>query len=236
MTSRADYWEQQQTPDMERRLASVLRFGVVDALDEENARVRVKAGSVTTGWIPWTATRAGPDRQWSAPEVGEQVIVAAPSGDLAQGIVVGSVYRDMHPAPGNSRNVSIQVWADGARQSYDRESHTHVLDVPAGGAVRVVIGGTTWVLRADGATLTTALTTINGDVTINGDLRVSGRIIAGTDVVTGGVSLRGHTHPGVERGGSSTDAPNGSGEPSPFAFNQTGAGGEQPPGNGNTTE
>ncbi|MDR2488296.1 MAG: phage baseplate assembly protein V [Desulfovibrio sp.] len=56
-------------------------------------------GDVTTGWLPFAALRAGQDRTWHTPEPGEHVVVVCPCGDTKQGVVVGSVYRDPHPAP-----------------------------------------------------------------------------------------------------------------------------------------
>ena len=210
MTSRAGYFEAQQTPDLERRLASVLRYGVVKELDEAKARVRVQAGKVVTGWIPWAALRAGPDSHWSPPEVGEQVIVAAPSGDLAQGVVVGSIYRDKHPAPGNKRTVSIQTWADGAAESYDRENHAYNLYLPEGGTVTVTVGGTSWILNDGGATLVTPMTRIIGKVEIDGDLKVKGKLSAAGDIMGGAVSLQHHVHEGVSTGTDlSGEPPNG---------------------------
>lgn len=202
MTSRAGYFGEAQVPDIERRLASVLRVGVVEALDEAKARVRVKAGNVTTAWIPWTAMRAGPDRQWSAPEVGEQVIVAAPGGDLAQGVVIGSIYRDQHPAPADSKDTTRYTWSDGSSESYDRQGHAYSLNIPHDGSVTITVGGTTWVLRNNSAELTTDLLTINGNV------RLNGRMDATVDVTAANVSLKNHTHGGVMRGGANTNPPN----------------------------
>ncbi|MDO9235953.1 MAG: phage baseplate assembly protein V [Aquabacterium sp.] len=45
-------------------------------------------------------------------------------------------------------------------------------------------------------------------VTMSGNLQVTGTITATVDVVGGGKSLKNHTHPGVQAGGSSTGAPN----------------------------
>jgi phage baseplate assembly protein V len=83
------------------------------------------------------------------------VVVVCPCGDTNQGVVVGSVYRDAHPAPGDTEDVSRTVFKDGAVVDYDRKRHQHLLDVPMGGSITLRIGRTTLVLRDDGATLTT---------------------------------------------------------------------------------
>lgn len=204
MTSRPDFFAQGQVPDMERRLASVIRYGTVAALDYSNPkapRVRVKAGDVTTGWIPWSAGRAGRARVWSPLKVGEQVILAAPCGDLAQAAVIGSIFFNDREAPANGEDVTSTEWDDGAVQSYSEGSHEYLLDIPAGGKITMRLGGTTLEMRADGCTLTTPLLTVNGNIQLNGEMNATG------DVVAGGISLITHLHDGVMGGPSFTGEP-----------------------------
>jgi phage baseplate assembly protein V len=214
MTARAGGFAEAQVPDIERRLASVVRLGTVAELDEAKARIRVKAGQVTTGWLPWTVGRAGPDRHWTAPEIGEQVIMVAPSGDLAQAVVVGSIYQQAHPAPANSKDKSATEWSDGARLEYDRASHTHSLTVPDGGLIVMTIGGTTFELRGDSArvvsqhvTIDSPTTDITGDVAITGDVTVGGGVTAQGDVIGEEVSLAHHLNTNVTPGPGLTGPP-----------------------------
>lgn len=141
--------------DAERRIGNMVFMGTIAELDAARARVRVTSGDITTDWLPFTAARSGQDRSWHAPEPGEQVVVVCPCGDSNQGVVVGSVYRDAHPAPAASEDVARTVFKDGAVLEYDRKNHKHLLDVPAGGSITLRIGQTTLELRDDGATLTT---------------------------------------------------------------------------------
>lgn len=46
-----------------------------------------------------------------------------------------------------------------------------------------------------------------GDVTMSLDLIVAGTITGDTDVIAGGISGKGHVHPGVQSGSSETDPP-----------------------------
>jgi phage baseplate assembly protein V len=210
--------------DAERRISNLAIMGQVAELDAARARVRVKAGSILTGWLPFATARAGEDRTWNAPEPGEQVLVVAPCGDLNQGIVVGSVYRTDYPAPADSADISRTVYKDGAVQEYDRAGHNWLLNVPAGGSIRLCIGQTTLELRDDGTTLTTPAllvdspeSTFTGTVLIQKLLtylaglvgRSSGggsstaqiegdiRVVSG-DVTADAISLKGHTH--IEQG------------------------------------
>ena len=70
-----------------RRLENVVRLGTVAEVRYETpARCRIKTGDLVTDWLPWTTARAGGDRSWWAPEVGEQVIVLSPGGNTGAGV------------------------------------------------------------------------------------------------------------------------------------------------------
>lgn len=125
--------------ELERRLAGLARLGTVAELDAGLARVRVTSGELTTAWLPWLTRRAGPDREWWAPEPGEQVLLLAPGGDLAQAVVLPALYQAAYPAPANAATVRRAEWADGAFWSYDRESGAYVARVQ--GAATVDAGG-----------------------------------------------------------------------------------------------
>lgn len=130
----------QDMTEAERRISNVALMGQVVALDTTRARVRVQAGPITTGWLPFATVRAGPDRTWHPPEPGEQVLLVAPGGDLNQGVVVGSIYRADHPAPADSEDISRTLFKDGAVMEYDRAQHHWRLAVPTGGRIVLEIG------------------------------------------------------------------------------------------------
>ena len=45
--------------------------------------------------------RAGADREWDPPTIGEQVVLLSPSGNLAQGVVLTGLFSDLIPANGD---------------------------------------------------------------------------------------------------------------------------------------
>lgn len=185
-------WE---ASEAERRLANVVRLGVITQLDPAAARVKVKTAGIESDWLPWATSRAGGDRTWHPPEPGEQVVLLSPQGDLGQGVVLPSIYQQDHPAPGDRPSVSRTTYADGASLAYDRDAHKWSLEIPAGGAFEVTIGGTT-------------LTIEDGKVTIKAaDLHVEGDVKATGDVVAGSVSLKQHLHTGVMSGPALTGPP-----------------------------
>jgi phage baseplate assembly protein V len=121
--------------ELERRLSNTIRPGTVLEADYAKARIRVTMGDNTSAWLPWLTSRAGEDRTWHAPEVGEQVIVMAPGGELSAGYVMpGGVYKNDYPANADKAEISRTTYKDGAILEYDRENHTHLLQLPEGSA------------------------------------------------------------------------------------------------------
>jgi phage baseplate assembly protein V len=109
--------------ELDRRLSNLIRIGEVSEADYEKALVRVSCDDLTTDWLPWLTRRAGGDIDWWAPEVGEQVIVLAPSGLIEAAIVIPALYSDARPEPRNSPEKRFVRFADGATFEYDRAAH-----------------------------------------------------------------------------------------------------------------
>lgn len=153
--------------EIERLLSNMIRIGVVSALDEGAALVTVDIGELTTDWLPWITARAGATRTWSAPRVGEQVVVLAPYGDTAQGIVLPSIYQDNHPAPAASKDIEHVVFPDGSTVEYNSASNTLTVTVAGNGNVIVNCKQAT-VNADDSVTLNTPQTTCKGALTVEG--------------------------------------------------------------------
>jgi phage baseplate assembly protein V len=127
--------------DAERRVANSIRLGVVEEADYARARVRVRSGETLTGWLPFATLRAGGDKTWHPVEVGEQVIFAAPNGDLRQAVVLAAVNSGKNAAPGDRATLCRTVYEDGTSITYDREAHTYLMDVNSAGGITINIGG-----------------------------------------------------------------------------------------------
>lgn len=139
--------------ELARRLANVVREGTVAEVDTAGYRLRVdydtdKDGNpVLTAPIPWLTGRAGPDSDWWAPEVGEQVVLLAPSGELTQALALPALYSDAHSAPSDDADKRVVKHADGALFEYDRANHRYAITLPEDGEMLITIGST--VLRLD---------------------------------------------------------------------------------------
>ncbi|MCP3943465.1 MAG: phage baseplate assembly protein V [Desulfobacteraceae bacterium] len=107
--------------ELERRMLGIIRIGTIKELIGE--RVIVKAGDLVTAPLPWVTRRAGKDRDFWAPEPGEQVLLVCPCGDPALGVVIPAIYRDDFPAPASEASIHRIVYSDGTTLEYNRETH-----------------------------------------------------------------------------------------------------------------
>lgn len=183
-----------QAEDIPADLAALVRLGTVLSVDLAAARCVVRYGDpdddepAQTPPIRWLAMRAGETRTWSAPSVGEQVLLLSPDGQLGSSVALMGLVQDAYPALGNGL-VEMIEFADGAQITYDPEGHRLRAVLPAGGTAEVEAPG--------GITL-------RGDVTIEGNVDITGTVQADQDVLAGGISLKTHVHGGVQAGGGMT--------------------------------
>ncbi|WP_062560612.1 phage baseplate assembly protein V [Paracoccus aminovorans] len=77
--------------EADRRIANVLTVGTVVSIDNGSGRARVRIGELETPPIPVMQLRSGTIRMHWMPSPGEQVTIAAPSGDMARAFVMGAL-------------------------------------------------------------------------------------------------------------------------------------------------
>lgn len=209
----------QDIGELQRIITQLIRIGTVVSLVAGTDTAIVEIGGVQSDPMQWATLRAGDDVDWWAPSPGEQVMVFAPFGDMAQAIILFSLYQDLHAAPSTSADVRRRVYKDGAVEQYDRSAHAYLLQIPSGGSFTVQVGGSSMTLT-DGK-LTFAVDQVEHDgsaAQFNGTANVqkmlsfangisgsqgsasSAAAIAGGLKVTGGdiqaddISLKGHHH------------------------------------------
>ncbi len=218
-----------------------IKIGEVSSINPAMGTARVvfdDEDSVVSYDLPVLQTNTYANKDYSMPDVGEDVLcLFLPSG-LEEGFILGSFYAGEIELPESNGNVRTVVFADGTKISYDRALHTlsatmdgtsivanragvqvkapevivneaNTVNIKGGTDVNVNAGSLIK-LVAPSVTLTMGATTmkLSGDsctidspeVSMTGNLRVSG------DVIAGGVSLKGHTHPGDS--GGTTGSPN----------------------------
>lgn len=204
--------------EMDRRIGDIIKIGTVKAVNAADYTVQVDLDGPDTDWIQVGAMRAGPDRAYWLPEVGEQVMIAAPSGELADAVVICSLYQDAYPEPADNPDIARVVFKDGAIVEYDRAAHAYKIDLSASsGSVTVICSQAT--VQADTVTLDAPETECTGNLTVAGNFSMGSG--GSTATISGSVSINGpslthngknvgsdHTHGGIQPGGSNTDGPN----------------------------
>lgn len=184
--------------ELARRVENLARLGTVVAVRHgAPARCRVQLGENTTDWLPWLAGRAaaGQGARWWPPVVGEQCLVLAPGGDLAQGIVLLGVYSDRMPAPSDGAAVERLQWSETDHAEYRDGQHTthteQAIVLEVGTGCRITLSADTITLQAGGAVLQ-----IGPD-----------QITSNVDIVAQGISATTHKHTGVVPGGAVSQGP-----------------------------
>jgi phage baseplate assembly protein V len=126
-----------EATDHARRLSNVARYGTVAEADYSGEtagfpaiRVSLQDGAILTDWLPWFSPRAGRDRVWDPPEVGEVVMLLAPSGELTNGVAIPGLFSDGN-ANGDRAGLHRRTYDDGTVVEYDRDSHTFTVDASA---------------------------------------------------------------------------------------------------------
>lgn len=129
-----------RTSEIARRLENIIRRGTIASVDAANARVTVKLGNIETAPLPFLAQRAGDDRDWWCPSIGEQVILFSEGGEFANGVVLTGLYQAAHPAPLSDPQKSGTHFSDGAKVTYDKTAHRYAVDLPSSGEIILTVG------------------------------------------------------------------------------------------------
>lgn len=205
--------------EMDRRMGNLLRFGTVSQVDTANALVKIDIGDLVTDWLPWLTMRAGQDRIWRAPDIGEQVVLLSP-GDPSQGVVLGAVFQTTHPANGNSQDVERTTYKDGTVVEYNRATHQLLVDASASSGTVLVKCSTATVQATASVTLDTPETHCTGKLTVdnlltykngiagtgggNGNTITGSIVLTGGDVTADGIGLKSHHHSDPQGGNTSS--------------------------------
>lgn len=107
----------------------------------------IEKNSFTRNWMRWTSARSGYDAEWWQPEIDEQVLVLAPSGNLNLALIVGVIPRgqwlnfpeknDFSAAAKPEQKIPaldkahqhIRRYKDGTTSTYDRDTHSFALSL-----------------------------------------------------------------------------------------------------------
>lgn len=149
--------------EIDRRISNLIRIGKVDqvnyGISPPKARIWIgedsKERGFLTEWLPWFGLSAGEDRSCDPLDVGEQVMIFSPSGEMNQGVVLAGIFQTAHPYPVTSPDKHNTTYKDGAVVEYDRVAHAYKINIPSDGSVVITVGRTTLELKDGATTLTT---------------------------------------------------------------------------------
>ncbi|WP_223278835.1 phage baseplate assembly protein V [Janthinobacterium lividum] len=212
--------------DILRLLQNLIRLGTIAEVDGAKARVQL-GPTLTTEWLNWLTPRAGSTRSWSAPTVGEQVVVLSPGGDLTRGTILPALFSQAFDAPELNQAIHTTHYPDGAVVQYDHDAHALTATLPGGTATvtadKVTSNAPSTICTGDltvmGNLLVEQTATVNAATILNGGVNakagaaggvamaVQGTVKASDDVLAGAISLAKHPHGGVKAGGDQSGGP-----------------------------
>lgn len=110
------------TASHNRLIANLLKQGNIAQADAARGLVRVQHGDLLTDWLPYFVPFAGGVSVHRVPSVGENCLVLAPSGEIANGLVLCGLASNQHPQPSTSPDETVIRFPDNAQFSYNHSS------------------------------------------------------------------------------------------------------------------
>ena len=204
--------------DLARRLENIVRVGRIKTITPSQpfSTVTVDFGEITTANIRFLNLRAGDDKTWDPPSIGEEVLVLSPCGVLEMGVAIAGLNNETNPAPSNDLNKNIRIYSDGCFISYDVSTHALEVILPAGGTAEltalggITINGDTTIngnVQVNGSTAMTGNNTVGGSQLVQGSSHSTGDFSTDADVKAGNISLKSHKTSGVQTGGGTSGGP-----------------------------
>jgi phage baseplate assembly protein V len=120
--------------DLNRRLDNLLGLGTIAEVDfaARPPMVRLDLSGRLTDWRPIPAEIGANFRRWRPLRVGTQVLVACPSGDPANAVIVQILYTDSLAPPSTAENVDLIEWNDGTVVRHDSTARVTTIASPDG--------------------------------------------------------------------------------------------------------
>lgn len=182
-----------------------LEYGTVSAWNAKTCRIRVDLheNGLTSYWLQVPQGYSKKSKRRCPVELGTPVAILL-KDDGVGGILLGAVYSEAEPPPIEDDDTDYMEYKDGTKLSYSPSEHKLDLNISAGTVDITAPAGVT-INAAAGVTINAAsgvaINAGSGGTTVIGVVNVTG------DVIADGISLKNHTHPGIQTGSSSTGQP-----------------------------
>lgn len=108
--------------ELTRMLHNMIQITTITSVDFDNKVFRVRIGeaeSNESAELPWPAEIGRNFRRWRPLRTGQQIVIACPSGDPAQAVMIGEIYSDSLPPPCDSPELDVIEYDNGNRIEHD---------------------------------------------------------------------------------------------------------------------
>lgn len=194
------------TAELNRKIANIIKQGVIAESDPARALVRVQHGELTSDWLPYFVPFAGGVSVHRPPSGGENCIILSPSGETANGLVLCGMASASFPSPAQSADETVVKFPDGAIINYNHSAGQMTLKAVAEmtiDAPDTIITGNVVIQKMTTINgLLTYTSGISGDggATIKGNIDHEGTLTNTGKIESNGVVLDTHIHTGDSGG------------------------------------
>ena len=115
-----------QAGELDRQLNNLIQLTTITSVDPVEKKVRVRLGADESADLPWPADQGANYVRWKPLKAGQQVIIASPSGDPAQGVIIGELFCDDYDTPSTDLDVDMIHFSNGSYIKHD--IRTGILD------------------------------------------------------------------------------------------------------------
>lgn len=113
---------------VERQLSSVVRLAQVTDIDLENTLLTCKSEGLEQSGVPLFTFRAGEDKTYWMPSVGELGYLISPSGDIGNAVFLPGIFYSNFPSPEQSLTKAIRVYRDDQIETIDTKEGSYTYE------------------------------------------------------------------------------------------------------------
>lgn len=105
--------------ELTRIVHNLLQITTITSVDHAKRLVRVRIGGDESAELPWPADIGRNWVRWKPLRVGQQVVIACPSGDPALAVIIGDLYSNAIDTSETAENLDVIEFENGNRIQHD---------------------------------------------------------------------------------------------------------------------
>lgn len=118
--------------DRNRRLHNTIIIGTIEEIDWKNYKFKLRRGNIVSKWLDWPSSQSNNYRYNPSLKIGQQLLLASPSGDFNNAAMIGQLWRPKFneafappDVPEADRpTTELIVFEDGTEIRYDAKEET----------------------------------------------------------------------------------------------------------------